>query len=184
MSSRTKHRRVTGDRRRVDNIPQIPPPKNLQAALGQFQGAGGPLPLPLVATPAGSACTRFRGLRLCIAKPACTRGAKQPRPAACHKASKTVRPQAESGTEGSEKLKQIALGTSSSRDASPLAQTARFRYTFSRPRPKAAGPRPFGIPALWPAYGHPCPDAGGGRPCPPKNTEPFFIRHLLRTPSC
>ena len=50
--------------------------------------------------------------------------------------------------------KQTALERSLSRDASPLAQAARFRHSFSRPRPKGRraaplwNPRPF-----LPAYG-------------------------------
>ena len=89
MSSRVRGRRVAGDQRRVDNIPQNPPSKNLQTAFGQFRGQAAlgsnsgaiapaapagrypaklhleafqglpPLPLPSVATPAGSACTHL-----------------------------------------------------------------------------------------------------------------------------
>ena len=72
--------------------------------------------------------------------------------------------------------------TSSCGVASPLARVNAASRFLSRPRPKGRKasalwkPRPYA--RIWAS----CPDAGGGRPCPPKESQTVGQRQHTRTP--
>ena len=197
MSSRAEHRRVTGDQRRVDNIPQIPPPKNLQTASGHFQGPD-------------CVWTRFRGCRPCAPvgrrvaaagnvrgqtafgctfcrslwslprkerdgfRKCCSAGMLRPSPRLRLDASQGLCP-CRSRWSLPWKKRDGFREYCSAGMLRPSRGAVRRQAAFPGPDQRAGRPRPLGTPGLFARIRASCPDAGGGRPCPRKEK----VRRML-----